>query len=118
MSLVNNIEIIEAQEFTTTTGDNDNVELASSLLFVTCTSDNDRVTGLVLPIVMSGASCTVVNRSASNTLVIPDGDTGSTAGYRFSLGGASTLTLEPGQGQRFFLVSGTGWVPVRNGTFA
>lgn len=119
MSQLNNIEIIDPQPLTTSAGDNDDVSLSSSQLWVTCTADNDTLTGLVTPMSTDGMLVWVINVSASNTLVIPDNDTGSTDGYRFVLGGGSTsLTLEAGQGQLFRLVSGTGWIPVRTGTFA
>lgn len=115
----NSILHIDPQEFTTVSGDNDDVVLDSSQLWITCTDDNDALTGAIPPMSTSGSLLWVRNVSASNTLVVKNNDTGSTDGYRFILGGGSTtLTLEPGQGQQFSFISGTGWVPLRLGTYA
>lgn len=119
MITINNLVIIDPQNFTTTTGANNDVPLDSSILNVTCTSDNDSITGLTIPMAINGALLWVVNVSATNTLIIENDNAGSTSGYRFILGGGSTtLTLEAGQGQQFIFTSGTGWAPLRVGTFA
>lgn len=116
---INDVIYLDPQLFTTTTGDNDNVPLSSSSLQVDCTSDNDAVTGLIPPLDKSGCTVWVTNASAANTLLIPNNDTGSTDGFRFILGGGSTmLTLEPGQSQQFTFKQGVGWVALQRGIFS
>lgn len=116
---INDVLYLDSQAFTTSTGDNDDLALSSSNLQVTCTSDGDRLTGLIPPLNSDGAQVWVQNASPSNTLEIPNNDGGSTAGFRFILlGGSTLLTLEPGQCQHFGLLPGTGWIPLRPGTFS
>jgi hypothetical protein len=116
---INDVIYLDIQDFTTASGDNHDVSVSSSSFKVTCTSNGDGLTGLMPPMDADGAQVWVQNASPSNSLVIKDQNAGSTAGYRFILGGGSTvLTLAAGQSQHFSYKSGTGWVPHRPGTFS
>lgn len=108
-STYNDVIYLDAQDFTTTTGDNHDVAIASSNFHVTCTSNNDAITGIIPPMNQSGGQVWVTNVSSSNKLVIKN-NVGSTSGYRFIMD--ADLTLMPWESQHFGLAMGTGWVVV------
>lgn len=116
---VNDVIYLDSQQFTTVTGDNHDVSIASSNLQVTCTSDNDALTGLIPPLNMDGGQVWITNASLTNTLIIKNNNSGSSAGYRFILGGSfTTQTLEPGECQHYGFLPAVGWLPLRPGVFA
>lgn len=110
LKTIDGIIYLDAQAFTTVTGDNHDLAISSSNLQVTCTSDNDGLTGFIPPISDDGGQVWVTNASSSNKLVLK-ANTGSTAGYRLILPDGN-LTIQPGGSQQFGLAPGVGWIPI------
>jgi hypothetical protein len=109
---INSIVILDSVSFSTAAGDNHDVAFASSNFQVTPTNDGDAITGLSPSCgVEDGAQCWLTNASATNSLVLKNNDSGSTAGFRFLLP-AGNLTLAPGASQHFGLSPSVGWFPI------
>lgn len=107
---INSVLYLDAQPFTTVTGDNNDLVLTSSNLQVTVTTDNDALTGLVPPVDMDGAQCWVTNASVSNNLVLKN-NTGSTVPFRFILP-SGDQTLAPLASLHVGYAFGVGWIPI------
>jgi hypothetical protein len=109
---INSIVILDSIPFATAAGDNHDVAVASSNYQVTPTNDGDAITGLSPSCgAEDGAQCWLTNASATNTLVLKNNDSGSTAGFRFILP-LGNLTLAPGASQHFGLAPSVGWIPI------
>lgn len=112
LRFINSIAILDSVTVATSAGDNHDLPFASSNLQISTTNNNDAITGLMPTVgAEDGAQCWLTNASATNSLVLKNNNSGSTAGFRFILP-LGDLTLGPGASQHFGLNPSVGWVPI------
>lgn len=106
---INGHLVLDPQDFTTSTGDNNDVAVYSSIVRITPNTNGDAITGIASSASRDGELLFLSNVGTTNNLVIRHNNGSSSAMNRLLNNSSGDLTLPPKMVSTYKYIEGIGW---------